>query len=169
MNKDELLVILRSERGELDTLLDSVGIDRMESPGVSGFYSAKDVVAHLTAYEQALVRWLKEAKAGRVYIDSVLDQPDLDARNAIVHDASKNRGAQEVLRTFRETLDELEASVELLTDEELNDPELTAWFVAPRWQQKREVWQCIADDSYEHQEEHVPDLEHWLAENGPLA
>lgn len=165
MDKAQFLATLASERGELERLIDAVGIDRMDEAGVSGSYSTKDVIAHVTAYEQALVRWLKEAKSGRAYVDSVLDQPDLDARNAILYEASKHRSANEIVTTFRTTSDELEECVRLLTDEELTNADVTAWFVVPRWQQKRELWKCIADDSYEHQQEHIPDIERWLVGN----
>jgi hypothetical protein len=165
MNKSELLATLRSERKVLDELLDAVGTDRMAEPGVSGSYSAKDVIAHVTAYQRALVTWLGEARAGRVYVDPVLDQPDLDARNAAVHTANKDRSAEDIVRTFHETLDELEQCVDILTDGELNDAGAAAWFVEPRWHRRQELWQCIADDSCEHQQEHVPDFERWLAEH----
>ncbi|MGB2694238.1 MAG: ClbS/DfsB family four-helix bundle protein [Dehalococcoidia bacterium] len=166
MKDAELLAIIKSERAKLNDLLDAVDLRRMEEPGVSGFYSIKDIIAHLTAYERALVNWLKEAKAGRVYVDSVLDQADLDARNAVVHEANKRRSAAEVVRIFHETFDQLEACVILLTDDELTDAELTAWFVLPRWQQKQDLWKCIANDSYEHHQQHIPDIERWLTENG---
>lgn len=166
MKRTEFLAILRSERRRLDQLVDSVGIGRMAEAGVSGSHSTKDVVAHLTAYEQALVRWLREAKAGRVYVDSVLDQPDLDTRNAVVHDDNKDRSAADIMKTFHETSAELEECVRLFTDEELNHPEVTAWFVVPRWQRKQELWRCVANDSYEHHQQHIPDIERWLVDNG---
>jgi hypothetical protein len=169
MNKIELLAILKAERARLESLLAAVGISRMDIAGVSGVYSTKDIVAHLTAYDRALVVWLNEARAGRVYVDNVLDQPDLDARNAVVYDANRDRSAAEVVRIFRQTLDELEAGVGFLTDEELTSAELTAWFVVPRWQRRQELWQCIANDSYEHQQQHLPDIERWLAEYGSIA
>jgi hypothetical protein len=165
MNKKEFVAILRSERATLERLFDAVGIRRMDIAGVSGFYSTTDVIAHLTAYERALVNWLREANAGRAYVDSVLDQPDLDARNAVVYDASRHSSAADTVRAFHETFDELENCVSLLTDEELINPEVTAWFVVPRWQQQQEVWKCIANDSYEHHAQHIPDIERWLAEN----
>jgi hypothetical protein len=112
MNKSEFLAILRTERAKLEKLLAAVGISRMDVAGVSGFYSTKDIVAHLAAYDRALVKWLKEARAGRVYMDNVLDQPDLNARNAVVYETNKDRSAADVVEIFRQTLDELEACVE---------------------------------------------------------
>ena len=166
MDKTQFLTVLASERDKFERIIDAVGMHRMDRSGVSGSYSTRDVIAHLTAYEQALVTWLKKAKAGRVYVDPVLDQPDLAARNAIVCEANRHRSAEEIVTSFRETFGQLEESVRLLTDDELANPEVTAWFVVPRWQQKQELWKCIANDSYEHHQQHIPDIERWLIENG---
>ena len=166
MDNTQFLTILASERSKLERIIDAVGMHRMDERGVSGSYSTQDVVAHLTAYQEALVASLTEAKAGRVYVDPVLDQPDLDARNAIVYEANKHRDAAGVMTGFRTTLDELDAQISALTDDELTNEESSAWFVVPRWQRKQALWQCIADDSYEHQQEHIPDIERWLVENG---
>ena len=165
MNKTEFLEVLRSERAKLERLIDAVGTERMDVTGVSGFYSTKDIIVHLTAYEQALVSWLQEAKAGKVYVDEVLDQSDVDIRNAVVYEANKDRNAAAVIQRFARTFDELEKCVSLLTDEELTNAELTAWYVVPRWPRKQALWKCIANDSYEHHQQHIPDIERWLAEN----
>lgn len=166
MNKYAFLVNLRVERARFEALLAAIGTSRLDMAGVSGTYSAKDLLAHLEAYLRALVIWLNEAREGRLYVDQVLDQPDLDARNAVVYQANQSRSAADVLETFRQTWDDLEACVGRLTDEELTDAELTAWFVVPRWQRKQALWQCIANDSYEHQQQHVPDIERWLVRHG---
>lgn len=52
------------ERKRFEELFGVVGVRRMDLPGVSGDYSTKDIVAHITAYERALVNWLKPARAG---------------------------------------------------------------------------------------------------------
>jgi hypothetical protein len=169
MDKFELLTILRAERAKLEKYLAAVGFSRMGITGVSGSYSTKDILAHLEAYDRAVIIWLKESRAGRTYIDNIVDQPDLDARNAVVYEANKERSARDIVATFRQTLDELEASVELLTDDELTNTDLTAWFVVPRWQSAQELWKCIANDSYEHQQQHLPDIERWLTEHGSIS
>jgi len=166
MDKTQFLTVLASEHSKTERIIDAVGMHRMDEGGASGSYSTKDVIAHLTAYEEALVRWLKEAKSGRVYVDSVLDQPDLDARNAVTYEANKHRSGNEIIASFHTTWAQLEECVRLLTDEELSNAEVTARFVVPRWQRKQELWKCIANDSYEHHHQHIPDIERWLVEHG---
>ena len=163
MNKTEFVAILRDERVRFEELLTAVGSARMATAGVSGHWSVKDIVAHVEAYERALVTWLQEAQAGRVYVDPLLDRPDLDVRNAAVYEANRSQEAAEILQTFRQTWDELVAQVELLTEEELTDAGRSAWFVVPRWGRPQSLWQCIANDSYEHHQQHIPDIQRWLA------
>jgi hypothetical protein len=138
----------------------------MDAGGVSGQMSMKDVLAHLTAYQHVLVTWLDEAASGRVYVDPVLDQPDVDARNATIYERNRGRTADDVTRAFQETLDDLKICISKLTENELSDAVSTAWFVAPRWQRPQPLWQCIANDSLEHHEQHIPDIEAWLAARG---
>ena len=168
MDKTQFLAVLASERGKVEQIIDAVGMHRMDEGGVSGSYSTRDVIAHLTAYEEALVTWLEEAKAGRAYVDPVLDQPDLDARNAVTYEANKHRSDNEIITSFRTTWAQLEECVRLVTDDELTNADVTAWFVVPRWQRKQELWKCIANDSYEHHDQHLPDIERWLVERGAV-
>ena len=55
MTGARLAEILRAERARWNALLDQVGLDRMDVPGVEGDWSVKELVAHLTWYEQAVV------------------------------------------------------------------------------------------------------------------
>ena len=48
MNKSELLNELQKEYGQWQALLDQIGPARMNQPGVTGDWSIKDIVAHLT-------------------------------------------------------------------------------------------------------------------------
>ena len=168
MTKSQLLTTLKTERAKLEKYLKAIGINRMHIAGVSGFYSTKDILAHLEAYDRALIIWLKESRVGHAYVDKILDQPDLDARNAAIYDANKDTSATDILASFQQTLDELQAMVELLTDDELTNAQATAWFVTPRWHRAQELWKCIANDSYEHQQQHLPDIQRWLIEQGSV-
>ncbi|MBI5879281.1 MAG: ClbS/DfsB family four-helix bundle protein [Chloroflexi bacterium] len=166
MDTAQLLSLLRDTRKHLQALIDAAGQDGMDAPGVSDDYSLKDIVAHLLAYERALVTWLDVAGAGRVYVDPVVDRPDLDARNAVVYAANHGRPAAEVAQEYAQTAADLEARVAALSYADLNDAEASAWFVVPRWGRPQALWQCIVNDSVEHRQQHLPDIERWLAARG---
>ena len=61
MTGARLAEILRAERIPWNALLDQVGLDRMDIPGVEGEWSVKQLVAHLTWYEQAVVEGARQA------------------------------------------------------------------------------------------------------------
>lgn len=162
MNKQELLQRLRYERDSLLSLIERIPGARFTIPISPGTYSVKDILAHITAYEKALVIWLKEASAGRLYIDPVIDQPDLEGRNQYLYELNQQKDLSEILIEFKATYLELIQCVGGISEKELIDPDLSAWYVIPRWGQQQPLWMCIANDSYEHHHQHMPEIEHWL-------
>ncbi len=64
MDKNQLVNTLHVERAAWEALLKQVGDDRMTIVGVVGDWSIKDIVAHITAWEQRPVEWLAAARRG---------------------------------------------------------------------------------------------------------
>jgi hypothetical protein len=162
MNKNKFLHILRSERTQWEDLLSEVGISRMELTGAAGEWSVKDIVAHISAYEQGLVEWLRAASCGETVEFPVLDHPDLDYRNQLIYSVNRARTLEDVLQEAEEVFRELIQIVASLSEEELLDPDKTAWFVVHRWKEARPLWRCIADESYNHYKQHVESVREWL-------
>ena len=54
------------------------------------------------------------------------------------------------------------AVTETFTDADFVDPERTEWFMKPYWGEITSLAAAIANQSYEHYQEHVPDLTAWL-------
>jgi len=162
MTKARFLETLQAERSAWEALLDEVGEERVSEPGAAGDWSVKDIIAHVTAYERGLVEWLEAASRGEAVTFDLLDHPDLDYRNAVIYAENRDRPLEEVLRASEAVFRRLLARVEALPEEDLLDPGRTAWFVEPRWKQRRALWECIADDSYRHYHQHVPGIRGWL-------
>jgi hypothetical protein len=55
MKKSELLNWLQEEYQQWELLLVAIGQKRMNQSGVSGEWSMRDIVAHLTGWQQRLV------------------------------------------------------------------------------------------------------------------
>jgi hypothetical protein len=162
MNKARFLDTMRSERERWEALLAEVGELRMERPGVAGDWSVRDVVVHVTAYERGLVEWLEAASRGESAEFPVLDHPDVEYRNAAILRENQGRPLEDVLLEAKQVFQRLLQLVRALSEEELTDPEHTEWFVKPRWKESRPIWKCIADDSYRHCQQHIPDIRAWL-------
>src|SRR5215472_12539988 len=61
MTGPKLAGILRTERTRWNALLAQVSLDRLDVPGVEGAWSLKQLVAHLTWYEHAIVEGADQA------------------------------------------------------------------------------------------------------------
>src|SRR5574342_401259 len=61
MDKSELLNGLHEEYRKWQALLDQIGPDHMDEPGVAGHWSIKDIVAHLTGWRRRTVARLQAA------------------------------------------------------------------------------------------------------------
>ena len=153
---------MQVERDRWETLLAQAGAWQGEQPSASGDWSLKDIIAHVTAYERGLVRWLEAASRGELIVFPVLDQPDVDRRNAVIQRQSRDRAMKEVRQEAGETFSRLLQLVSALPEEDLVEPERTEWYVVPRWSESRPLWKCIADDSYGHYHQHIPTIRRWL-------
>ena len=163
MHKAKLIAQLKSGREEWEALLARVDDARMTTPGVAGEWSVKDTVSHVTAYERWLVSWLQAVSRGELPEHSILENADIDQRNAAIFEQNRDRPLNEVLSEAQGTFEQLLAAVEVLSDEDLTDAARSDWFVKPYWKVSRPLWECIAGDSYEHYREHAADIQAWLA------
>jgi hypothetical protein len=164
MSKLAFLKAMREERERWEASLAGVDDALMVQPGVAGEWSLKDIVAHVTAYERGLVEWLEAASRGQSLAFPNLDHPDVDHRNAVIFAQNRHRPLSDVLLESRQVFRRLSQLVQALPEQELLDAEKTEWFVRPRWNQKRPLWKCIADDSFEHYHQHIQDVRRWLGE-----
>src|SRR5690349_17521180 len=64
MTKQRLLAELQAEQEQFEALLDQIGTERMDQPGVAGHWSVKDIVAHLTGWRQRTVQRLRAERHG---------------------------------------------------------------------------------------------------------
>lgn len=160
--KADFLEELRGERLAWQALLGRIHPQDMERPGWSGSWSVRDLVVHVTAYERGLVEWLEAARRGEALTFPVLDHPDIDYRNALILERYQDWSLGEVLAEAERVFQALLAVVEAVPEAELLHPGQTEWYVKPRWGQRRALWECIADDSCRHYQQHLEELSSWL-------
>lgn len=144
---------LRAGRAEWDNALADVPRELMEEPGVSGEWSIKDHIAHITWHEREMVGVLR----ARALVGSDMWDLPLDERNNLIFEENRHRSLDEILSesglVFRQLLREVEA----LSDDDLNDPSRfkdmpSDWL----------PWKLIAENSYEHYPGHTEAVVNWL-------
>jgi hypothetical protein len=160
MTKAQLLDNLRTGRAQWEALLAQVGADHMTTPGVEGDWSVKDVIAHITLYEQRTAERLEAAARNERPAPSPWPADlDMDARNALIYEAHRDQPLAEVQAESQQAFDRLVAAVEALPEDALVEPGRFAWLEGDP------LWEVIPGNSYAHyEEEHTPPLRAWLAQ-----
>lgn len=158
MTSARLTGILRTEQARWNALLDQIGMERMDEPGVEGTWSVKEIVAHLTWYERAVVDGARQFMEQGTYTRPADQQPALtiDERNAHIAAENQTRPVRDVLAEAEQVFNQLLAVVEACPDDLLNDPRAVGRpdEIAP--------WLLIATNSFAHFRHHEPAVRAWL-------
>lgn len=127
----------------------------MLEPGLPGGWSVKDVIAHVNWYEREMLGVLEQ----RALIGSELWELPADERNVPIYKDGKDLPLDAVLAESSQLFERLWALVSGLADEDLVD--------SSRFDQMPEDWEpwkVLASNTYEHYQQHIPDIRAWLAE-----
>ncbi len=145
--KGEIVEQVRTAHRELEEVLVGIPPERMTQPGVNGDWTVKDVLAHITWWEQHLLMRLRTGQDD-VYLPNVDPREATRAANAEVFAASRQRSLDDVRATFKASYQELLAELETLSVERAAQDE---------------IYEAIGSDTFEHYREHTEMLRAWLA------
>jgi hypothetical protein len=120
--KSHLLGLMRTEHSQLEALLNSLSEEQMLRPDVAGTWSVKDVLAHLTWWEQAMISEIVHG----VELDPGLNgEPwSTERANALMVEAKRGTPLAEVLAAFHDSYRQMLQVVEHLDEAELANEEL---------------------------------------------
>ena len=163
MKKFELINWLREEQQQWEALLEKIGPERMEQPGVNGNWSMKDIVAHLTGWQPRINANIQAAQRGEAEPPPPWPahlQTD-DEINAWIFESNRGRSLREVLdesrQVFQQLLDVFEQLPEDVRIEQVHQEERVyrlVWVNGQRFQ-PGEFFDHFHDD-------HEPDVRAWL-------
>jgi hypothetical protein len=161
LTKAQLLDALREEWRRWEAVLAQVGDAWMTVPLPASGWSIKDILAHVTWYEQQMVAVL-QPHSGPGPARDWLWEFTADKRNAILFTAQQDRLLADVRAEAQQVHAQLVAAVQGLTAANVREPQ--RFPDMPRgWQ----PWQSIARHSYQHYQEHIPGIQTWLNTPGP--
>ena len=159
MTGARLAGILQTERSKWNALLAEIGPDRMERPGVEGEWSVKQIVAHLTWYENRIVEGAQQIVGSGTYTKgrSGLAGLPMDERNNRIAAESRQRPLSDVLAEADQVFAQLVTAIAACPDDILNDARRLGLpdDIAP--------WMRVANSSYAHYREHGQAIRAWLA------
>lgn len=160
MTKTKLIETLRAKHAEWDAAIAKVRVNRMTQPQVDGYWSVKDLVAHLGSYERWYADRLQEQLNGIVYMPQNVDMMGHDDRNNVYYQRHKDQSAAEVREYEQQAFEDLMRGVEANSEAFLTEPQIFQGAPGPMI-----VWQMLRGDVYGHYDLHIPQIEAWAAKH----
>lgn len=163
ITKAMLLERMRAGRAEWEALLAAVPGDRMTEPDVEGEWSFKDILAHVTIYEQWTADQLEGVARGetamvvRPNLPPGADSGDTDTQNAAYAAAYRGRPLDEITAWAREEYPRLLAAVEALPEDTLITPGRVPLMGGGA------LSELVAGNTYDHYASHAAAIRAWLA------
>jgi putative acetyltransferase len=152
---------ISTARNQFLSLIDSLTDTQLTTPGVHGAWSAKDILAHLAAWERLTVERLNAGLESKpLPFKPIKTDEDVEWMNERVYAIQKSRPLEDVLDDFH-TAHKL-----LLEKIEGMDKLIIQYAVPMEWAGGRPVWRLIADNTYLHYTEHQEAIATWLARTG---
>jgi tetratricopeptide (TPR) repeat protein len=152
--KDTLRLLMKAGRDkEASDLVPHVDDS---APSQPGRWTAKDNLAHLSAWRLTAASELEAVRTGNAAPTSVKE--DIDENNAKVYEATRHQRAVSVLDEARRSWATLAAAVDACTEAELLKPRIR--------RPEQAAWQVIPGNTFFHIAEH---LGYWHTERGEAA
>ena len=154
--RPRLLARLREERQTWESLLKEIGLEHMEQKGVTGDWSMKGTIAHLTTWWRREVAILAAAQRGETPPEHP-PQSEVAVINDWIYLTQRDRPLAEVLRDAGEAWDQFETLLSALPETAFTDPQ------AFPWMHGRALGESKFHDFIAHlHDEHEPLIRRWL-------
>jgi hypothetical protein len=112
-------------------------------------------MAHISAWEAELIKLLWQVKQSIRPTSAHFSATEVDDLNASWHEETRSRPLDRVMADFESVRKQTIRRVEAFNDEDLNSPKRFPWLG------EQPLWEWIANDSFEHEEEHKAQIEEW--------
>lgn len=162
MTKAQTLEAIRREREALKATLEPLSQDQMVEAGVEGHWSVKDILCHISAWENRMVQWLAEALGGEVpeMPGPGLTWDDMDRLNEQSYLANKDRALDDVLAESEGSYQRGLEAVQELSDEILTDPDRFEWMGGAT------LGRLVGANTWWHYRDHHGEIRKWLDKAG---
>ncbi len=155
LEKQDLIKAFEKAREKLLAALDGLTDDDMLQPGAVGYWSVKDVLAHLTAWESELVTALVKIEQGKRSRPNIVTIDDIDEWNEEQYHASASRSLQIIWDDFQGVAKHLIAAIEAVNNADLGNNRRFSWM------EGEPLSYLIYENAIWHEEEHADDIDAW--------
>lgn len=155
MEKEEIKGRLVESHEDFMEAIEGLTEEQMQEPGVSDSWSVKDIMFHISNWEAELVKLLWQAKQGQKPTTVHFSNKSVDELNQAWYEEAKNRPLDRVMADFQAVRRQTIRRVDSFSEKDLNDPKRYPWL------DDHPLWTWIAQDSFDHEAEHIEDIENW--------
>lgn len=152
-SKEEFIDRILTSRAKLDEVVGKITPLFMTAPGACGDWSVKDILAHLSWHEQEMFNLI----LNRTLAGSDLWNVSLELRNRTIYEENRDRDLKDVMDDTKVVFEGLMDVMKTLTEEDLQDASHFSGMPS-NWK----PWEIIAQNTYEHYDDHLNDLAAWL-------
>ncbi|MGB5845427.1 MAG: DinB family protein, partial [Anaerolineales bacterium] len=153
-NVQQLVDTIQSDWSAWESLISQIEQDQLTQPGVAGKWTLKDIIAHITWHEKEMVGLI----TAHALVGSELWNLPTDERNVAIYAEIRDQPLEQVLEESAGIHQQLLEILPTLSDEDLTNPGSFP-NMPPDWQ----PWLVIAQNTYEHYQDHIQDIQRWLA------
>lgn len=150
MNKAELLARAKSEHQRFQDLL--AGVCAKEMAGVHGLWSVKDVMTHVAAWQEFMVRWVDQIMSGA---PAFAEWADIGVFNERIYQERKDWTLDQAASALDRSYEQSLACVEAIPEERLLALTSFPWGEGP-------LWHLVAANTFWHYPEHGRAIQIWL-------
>jgi uncharacterized protein (TIGR03083 family) len=154
MSVAELTALIRATSTRMELLLSQLSVEQFNQPGAVGVWSVKDVLAHIAFWERYAVNMLKAVARGKT--PDLLADDSTERSNASVVAQYYQRPLAAVIADWQQAREDLLEALEDLDDADLNDPDRFPWSAG------RSLLDRISGNSFDHEQEHIEQIQAWM-------
>ena len=158
MRKSDIVEELKAARADLLDALDGLTPEQMMRPGVVGFWSIKDMLSHLVAWESEIVTALNQAQNKKM--PSILKIEDIDEWNEEQYHANARRLLDAALADFEGVHRMLVKMIEEYNERDLTDNRRYPWM------EGEPLAFLVEDSAILHERDHATDIRAWREHEG---
>lgn len=151
--KTAIIARLDAAHAAFDAALRRVPQEQLDQPGLWGEWTLKDLVAHIAFWHRVGLERLQKFGVGEW--DAVTWYDDAEDVNATVYRSNKDQPAAAILETYATTFLAFRTAVRTLPAA-----------VYAEQQGPMSLAQIVAGDGYDHEEEHLADIERATSPTG---
>lgn len=158
MTQEKLISEMRAVKSEWEALMEEVGEERMLESGATGYWSVRDVIAHLMMYSRWFVDAYDAHRRGEAIPMDGTEMMPFEEKNQTYYERTKDLSLDEVRSQARYYYQRLLDMVQSETEAFLLEPQLFRG--AP---ESIIVWKPLQSEVYEHYRVHMKIIRTWLA------